>query len=305
MTFGATSSEIDELRHQQADVLALDQIQQFFEPQTVRRRIGRMWQSPHHGVVVLHNGPLTPTQRIWVAALAAPSGSALWGGTAARLDGYRDQVEDARVHIVLPVGSRRLSIPWVQSHWSAQLGPADVHPVAEPRRTRLPRSLLDLASDASDGRRAASVLFAGAQQRLVTAGMLEQALRRRGPCRHRALILETLADIGGGIHSVPEKDFDRILRRRGLPRPTRQVVRRRPNGRYYLDVLWEEFGLAVEIDGTHHRTAAQWDDDLDRTAVVVAGGLRQIRFSSFAVRRRADRVGELMVLALQSGGWAG
>jgi hypothetical protein len=39
--------------------------------------------------------------------------------------------------------------------------------------------------------------------------------------------------------------------------------------------------------------------------VVVAGGLRQIRFSSFAVRRRADRVGDLMVLALQSGGWAG
>ena len=198
-----------------------------------------------------------------------------------------------------------MSILWVQSHWSAQLGYGDVNPLGEPRRTRLPRSLLDLASDTRDARRAAAVLFAGAQQRLVTADMLQQELDRRGPCRHRALILETLADIDGGIHSVPEHDFDRIVKRRGLPTPTRQVVRRRPNGRYYLDVLWEEFGLAVEIDGSHHRTAAQWDDDLDRTAVVVAGGLRQIRFSSFAVRRRADRVGDLMVLALQSGGWAG
>ncbi len=305
MTFGATSSEIDELRQRQADVLTLDQLQQFFEPQTVRHRVGRLWQSPHHKVVVLHNGPLTQPQRVWVAALAAPCGSALWGSTAAALDGFRDMVEDGRVHIVLPVGSRRLPVPWVQSHWSAQLGSDDVHPLAEPRRTRLPRSLLDLACDARNGRRAAAVLFAGAQQRLVTADMLQQALDRRGPCRHRAVILETLADIEGGIHSVPEHNFDRIVKRRGLPMPTRQVVRRRPNGRYYLDVLWEEFGLAVEIDGSHHRTAAQWDDDLDRTAVVVAGGLRQIRFSSFAVRRRADRVGDLMVLALQSGGWAG
>ena len=305
MTFGATSSEIDELRQRQADVLTRDQVQLFFEPQTVRRRVGRLWQSHHRQVVVLHNGPLTQAQRIWVAALAAPFGSALWGSTAAGLDGFRDQVEDPLVHVVLPVGSRRLPIPWVQSHWSAQLGPSDVHPLAQPRRTRLPRSLLDLASDARDGRRAAGVLFAGAQQRLLTPDMLEQALDRRGPCRHRALILETIADIEGGIHSVPEHDFDRIVRRRGLPTPTRQVVRRRPNGRYYLDVLWEEFGLAVEIDGSHHRTAAQWDDDLDRTAVVVAGGLRQIRFSSFAVRRRAERVGDLMVLALQSGGWAG
>ena len=305
MTFGATSSEIDELRQRQADVLTRDQVQLFFEPATVRRRVGRLWQSPHPQVVVLHNGPLPQAQQIWVAALAAPSGSALWGSTAAGLDGFRDQVEDTLVHVVLPVGSRRLPIPWVQSHWSAQLGPSDVHPLAQPRRTRLPRSLLDVASDARDGRRAAGVLFAGAQQRLVTPDMLTQALDRRGPCRHRALILETIEDIEGGIHSVPEHDFDQIVRRRGLPTPTRQVVRRRPNGRYYLDVLWEEFGLAVEIDGSHHRTAAQWDDDLDRTAVVVAGGLRQIRFSSFAVRRRAERVGDLMVLALQSGGWAG
>jgi len=305
MTYGDMSGDIDELRDRQADVLKRDQVHQFYEPLTVRRRVGRLWQAPHREVVVLHNGPLTQAQRIWVAALAAPSGSALWGATAAALDGFRDSVEDTRVHVVLPVGSRRLPIPWVQTHWSARLGPADVHPLAEPRRTRLPRSLVDLASDARDGRRAAAVLFAGAQQRLVTADMLEQALDRRGPCRHRALILETLADIDGGVHSVPEQDFDRIVRRRGLPPPTRQVIRRRPNGRYYLDVLWEEFGLAVEIDGAHHRTAAQWDDDLDRSAVVVAGGLRQIRFLSFAVRRRADRVGDLLVMALQSGGWAG
>jgi very-short-patch-repair endonuclease len=147
------------------------------------------------------------------------------------------------------------------------------------------------------------VLYAGAQQRLVTSASLAEALARRGPCRHRALMLETLNDIDGGLQSVPEKDFDVIVRRRGLPPPTRQVVMRRPNGRYYLDVVWEQFGLSVEVDGGHHRTAAQWDADLDRTAAVVAGGLRQIRFSSYSVRRRADRVGDLLVTALRNGGW--
>jgi very-short-patch-repair endonuclease len=104
---------------------------------------------------------------------------------------------------------------------------------------------------------------------------------------------------------VPERDFDRIVIRRGLPAPTRQAVRRRPTGRYYLDVLWERYCLAVEVDGAHHRTAMQWDDDLDRSAYVVAGGLRQIRFSSYSVRQRAGRVGDLLVMALQSGGWSG
>ena len=306
VTFGRTHSDLDELRARQSDVLTVGQIAEYVEPATLRSRLERrLWQSPHRGVVVLHNGPLTPAQRRWVGLLAAPEGSALWGGTAAELDGFRDVVEDRRVHVVVPQGVRRLAIDWVTTHWSTELGDQDVHPVAAPRRTRVARSLLDLATDAAEGRRAAAVLFAGAQQRLVTTAALENVLARRGPCRHRALIVQTLADIDGGIHSVPELDFDRIVRRRRLPLPTRQVIRRRPNGRYYLDVLWEQFGLSVEVDGGHHRTAAQWDADLDRTAVVVAGGLRQIRFSSYSVRNRSDRVGELLVTALRTGGWPG
>ena len=296
--------DLDDLRVRQHDVLTSDQLVLFLELTSVRAQLRRsQWQSPTRGVVVLHNGPLTVGQMRWVAVLAAPTGSALWGGTAAALDGFRDitpAAGDQRVHVVLPVGARRLAIPFVRSHWSSRLGQDDVHPLAEPRRTRLSRSLLDLATDSRDPRRAAGILYAGTQQRLVTATTLRAALLSRGPCRHHALLLETLTDVDGGIQSVPEKDFSRIVRHLGLPEPTRQVVRRRPNGRYYLDVLWEEHNLSVEIDGAHHRSAAQWDADLDRSAFIVAGGLRQIRFSSYAVRHRAERVGELLVMALGS-----
>lgn len=300
-------ADLDELLSLQHGVLSRVQALEFFDRTLIELNLTRhrRWQAPHRQVLVLHNGPLTAEQRIWTASLASPPGSALWGGSAARLDGFVDRLADDRVHVALPEGARRVPIPWVTSHWSSTLGPEDVHPTAAPRRTRLPRSLLDLASDARNERRARAVLFSAVQQRLVTTAAIEEALSRRGPCRHRALIVATLQDIGGGIHSVPEKDFDTILRRHRLPQPTRQQVRRRANGRYYLDALWDLFRLWVEVDGEHHREAQQWEDDLDRTADVVADGLRQIRFTAYAVRRRADRVGKVLERALRSGGWDG
>jgi len=296
--------DLDDLLDRQHQVLSRRQALEFFERSYVDLNVGahRRWQSPHRNVVVLHNGPLLHEQRLWTASLAAPKRAALWGGTAAGLDGFVDRFGDPEIHIVVPVGTRRIAIPWVTTHWSSELGSADVHPTAQPRRTRLPRSLIDMAVAASSERRARAVLFSAVQQRLVTPEALEKALSRRGPCRHRALIVETLTDIRGGIQSVPEKDFERILRQRGLPAPDRQVILQRPNGRYYLDVVWQLFRLWVEIDGGHHREAQQWEDDLDRTADVVADGLRQIRFTAYSVRHRPDRVGDILDRALRSGG---
>lgn len=307
MTFGLTYSEVDAVREQQADVLSLDQALGFFERSTVRRRVRRkLWAAPHPRIVVLHNGPLTVAQQMWVAWLAAPQGSALSHGTAAGLGGFTNRTtESSIVHVTVPVGARRLTLPGVETHWSSRLAEDDMHPSAVPRRTRMPRSILDLASAQKEARVAAAVVFAAAQQRRATTADLREALGRRGPCRHHARIVEALADIDGGIQSVPEQEFDQIVRRLGLPAPTRQAVRQRPNGRYYLDVVWEAYGLAVEVDGGHHRTAEQWDADLERSAFIVAGGLRQMRFSSYAIRHKADKVGELLMTALRNGGWIG
>ena len=40
-------------------------------------------------------------------------------------------------------------------------------------------------------------------------------------------------------------------------RATRQVVRRTPGGTYYLDLIWEQWGVVVEVDGIHHSWAQQ------------------------------------------------
>jgi hypothetical protein len=295
----------DDLRHRQNDVLTRPQVVEHVDTPTVRSMLtsGR-WQSPHPQVVVLHNGPLTQSQRHWVAVLAAPGGSALGGATAARLDHFELPVPtDDRVEVVVPQGSRRLALPWVRTRWSTALDELDVHPVASPRRTRLPRSVLDIASDQTEPRLARTVVFAAVQQRLATAGSLDAALDRRGPCRHHGQIVETILDLGGDIHSVPERDFDRIVTSRGLPAPTRQAVLCRPGGRHYLDAVWKKYRLAVEIDGSQHLDARQWDLDLRKAADVIADGMRLLRLTSFAVRHQKREVGDLMVRALTSGGW--
>ncbi|MGZ4593590.1 MAG: DUF559 domain-containing protein [Actinomycetes bacterium] len=297
---------LDELRELQHDVLTVPQLHEFYEPAAVTAalRSHRRWQAPHRTTVVLHNGPLTRAQQFRVASLAAPEGSALWGPSAAELDGlkgYRDET----VHIAMPPGQRRLPLPWVSTHWSTQLDPRDVHPTAQPRRLRLPRSLLDMASDTRDERRARAIVLAGAQQGLVTVPALTDALTRRGPCRHHALLVETFADIVGGIQSVPEKEFDGIVVVCKLPPPSRQAIRRRPDGRYYLDAYWEQFGFGVEVDGAQHRLVSHWDADLDRASEIVAGGVRLLRFSSFSVRHRPQRVGDLLLMAARTGGWQG
>ena len=132
---------IDALLGRQAGVLSRAQALEFLDPKTLSRRVGREWQAPHRRVVVTHNGPLTPDQRDWATLLAAPEGSALWGGSAARWDGFTDRYSDETVHVVQRVGSRRLAIPWVQVHWSSELSEADINGLAVPRRTRISRSL--------------------------------------------------------------------------------------------------------------------------------------------------------------------
>ena len=120
------------------------------------------------------------------------------------------------------------------------------------------------------------------------------ALPRRGPFRHRGVVVESLADADGGIASLPEHDFDVVRRRAGLPEPVRQRVVRRPDGRYYLDAAWHRPRLVVEVHGVQHLEQLAWDADLERLGEITAGGDRILQISSFAVRHQPERVQALL-----------
>lgn len=264
------------------------------------------WQRPNRGVVVLHNGPLSVTERHLVALAGCPAGAALGGLTALDYDGLTG-FESDEIDIVLPEGAERPSQAGIAFHWSTMLSDSDVHPLRMPRRSRPQRSLVDAASWSpwSAERRARAIILAGVQQRLTRPRDLRDALSRRGPCRHRALIVESILDARGGVQSIPELDFEMIRRRYGVPEPARQSVRHRKDGKCYLDVDWPDYDTAVEVHGIPHIRVTQWESDLDRANEIMIAGPRLLIFSSYAVRRHQPRVGGQLVRMLRRGGWAG
>ena len=92
--------------------------------------------------------------------------------------------------------------------------------------------------------------------------------------RRRSFVHAVLLDLLGGARSIGELEFARECRVRGLPEPTRQVLRRTGRGRSYLDVLWEEWGVIVEIDGIQHSWATEVvSDALRQNALTLQRGV--------------------------------
>lgn len=269
---------------------------------TVRRQVRRgEWRKPVKGVIATHNAPLTRHEQQEVLLCSAPPASALGGLTALERDGF-DGFKKSETWVVLPEGARKPSGEAV-FHYSTRLDPEDVHPLLHPRRTRTARSLVDAASWAPSDRAARTFVIAAFQQRLVSARTVREALTRRGPCRRRALIVESVLDAGGGIQSLPERDFDDIRRSAGLPPPTRQARVKGPDGRYYLDASWDEWDIAVEVHGVGHLEAEKWSADLTRSNELVIDGRRLLSFSSFSIRHEQDAVRDQLLRLFGSLGW--
>jgi very-short-patch-repair endonuclease len=266
------------------------------------------WQRPCRGIIVAHSGPVTESQRVWAALLWAGSGAVLAGLTAARLEqlqGFsdRDTAAGRPVHVLLPSQRsvrRRPSGLSVVVHYSFALGPGDIHPLRQPPRTRISRSLVDAAAWMATDRGAQAVLAAGVQQRLVRVEDLMAVVSSNQRLPRRGLIKNTLHDIAGGAQALSELDFTRLLRRHRLPEPDRQARRLDSAGRRrWLDAVWEAARLIVEVDGIHHLGAAQYWADMDRDNDFTLSGYRVLRFPAFAVRYDPGQIARKIRAALR------
>src|SRR5690348_5329144 len=143
---------LTELLNSQDRVLSVGAATKYLTSDALRWRVssGR-WQQPCRGIVVAQSGPLTEIQSLRIAVLWAGPGAALARLTAARLDGFSgfSDREQRPIHLLVPASSpvrrARPDLPLVV-HYSRLLGTGDVHPVREPRRTRVARSLVDAAA---------------------------------------------------------------------------------------------------------------------------------------------------------------
>jgi very-short-patch-repair endonuclease len=262
-------------------------------------RSGR-WQRPARGIIVAQSGPLTDGQVSRVAVLWGGPRSVIGGLSAAWLGGFtgfgdRKPAAERPVFLLVPPGwSTRHRVAGIRivPRYSRTLRAADVHPVREPRRTRIGRSLIDAAQWMGTDRGAMAVLAAGVQQRLVRVGDLAAVAARYQRLRRRRLIVGALDDIAGGAQALSELDFTRkVVRRHRLPEPDRQMARRDQHGRRrWIDVAWDEWKILVEIDGAQHMSALEYWDDMDRGNEFTIEGYRLLRFPAWVVRLHPDVV---------------
>lgn len=305
-----------ELLAQNDSVLGTATALKFLSENELRWQIasGR-WQKPSRGVVVAHSGPLTDRQILRAALLRAGPRAALAGLTAARLDGLTGfgdalAVANGPIHVLAPSGYKRRSAPLrlnVVTHYARELTDADVHPTRQPRRTRIARSLVDAAAWMPTDRGAMAVLAAGVQQRLVKIEDLSKVAERIGSRRRRGLITGLLADIAGGAQALSELDFtSQVVRPHRLPEPSRQFARRDERGRQrWIDVLWDEWKIAVEIDGVQHADPLQRWDDMERDNGLSLDGYRTLRFPAWLVRQDPEHVAREILKALRGEGYQG
>lgn len=170
-------------------------------------------------------------------------------------------------------------------------------------RTRVPVAAVRAAMWASSDKQASLLLTMPVQQGMTTPDLIGRALLSVHRDKRRELMHAVVTDLLGGVRSLGELEFARECRRRGMPEPDRQVVRRGRDGRYYLDVCWDDFHLVVEIDGIHHTWATEVVPDALRQNEVALGRSTVLRLPLLGLRVAADDFFEQVDRGLRAGGW--
>lgn len=262
----------------------------------------RRWQRVWTRSIGLTTGEVSVRGRQWAAVFEGGDRGMLDGEAslvASGLTGY-DPSPTIRVSVprgVKPLAGRGLDIRRTR-RWSA----VDRVEVGVPR-TRVRVAAVRAAMWAKSDKQAALLLTMPVQQGMTTAEHVGRALLDVRRDRRRELMHAVVTDLLGGVRSIGELDFARECRRRGLPEPDRQVVRRGRDGRYYLDVCWDDFALVVEIDGIHHTWATSVVPDALRQNEVALARYLVLRLPLLGLRVAADDFFDQVERGLRAGGW--
>lgn len=268
----------------------------------VRRevRLGR-WQRTGRQTVALHNGPLSIEARRWIAVLENGPRAALSGPTALQHDGVAALTDEA-IHVMVPKGTPKVRLKGVVRHESRRWREEDLE-TRGLRRTKPAVSALMAALWALTERQATFFLILPVQQGICTPAQIAEALERVRRHRFRVALWLAVSDIVDGARSIGELDVGRALARRGLPKPSRQVKRTRPDGSVYLDIAWDEYGLTMEIDGMQHDLPWMRLADTVRDLQTLAEGDRVMRIPLLAWRLDEERVLDGVQAVFRSRGW--
>ncbi len=257
-----------------------------------------------HGrqTVAVHNGALSELGSWWSAVFEVGSGAALDGSTALRAAGLRGFTDE--LHVSTPKSARPRRPRGIVVHETRRRRPGDLAEVELPT-VRPAVAAVRAALWARSNEQSALVLALCVQQRIVSAEDLlsEFTTVRRHP--RRQFLRFVLADIVDGAESIGELEFARLCRGAGLPEPDRQVRRSGPHGTFFLDTAWSPYGVVVEIDGIHHRSADQAMADASRQNEITLQNSRVLRIPVLGLRLSPDTYLDQVRRLLRAAGWTG
>lgn len=264
-------------------------------------RAGR-WTREGRQTVSTRDAPLSDVGQRWRAVWEAGERIALVDGVSAlQAAGLKGWTEDL-VHISAIHHHNVAPISGVRVHKVIRRVEDEAVGAGLPRTTPAVAAIRAAHWAVSD-LQAATIMAMTVQQRLATSAQLLRARELvRGRTR-RAFIRRIVLDIADGAQALGELQFTEACRRRGMPEPTRQVLRILPGGRAYLDVYFEEYGLVVEIDGAGHLWGLNGLDDNLRDNAVVIDGDRVLRINVIGLRLSEDTFMDQVGDALRSD-WA-
>jgi hypothetical protein len=236
----------------------------------------------------------------WAGVLIAGDQARLGGRAAGHLYGL--VVAPPALIPVLTPGTTR---PRVQGPWQftrEQPGQRWPRSVGAPPRLTVEDCVLDLVAQETNSERVVGWVTASVQARLTTPLRLRRALQRRTRLRHRALLLELLDEVAEGARSPLEVRYLRdVERAHGLPAGARQAGRRRTE----VDVLYDDYGLLVELDGRRGHEDEGRFRDMRRDNWSTTDGLATLRYGYADVVGRPCEVAAQVAQNLFRRGWSG
>lgn len=261
------------------------------------------WLPVHRrGVVVLHSESCHRGSP-WLSLARVGPQARLGGVSALACDGLKGY-EEPMTHIWVAKSLQKSRPAGVILHETRRWAASHAVTAGLPR-SRPEVAIVQGALWARSARQAALVMTMSLQQRLATPAQVSAQLERVRRHPYRRALEGLLRDIAGGVESLNELDFATMCRERGFPEPTRQAIRRHANGRYVLDVHWDEFRAVVEIQGAGHLVLDKVLTDEVRLLDLAVDGDTMIPVSSATLRTHPEPFFAALARFLRSRGWAG
>jgi very-short-patch-repair endonuclease len=181
-----------------------------------------------------------------------------------------------------------------------------LHPTLLPPRTRIDETVIDLINQAGTFDKAFATATAACQRGLVKPELLVMAMGKRKKLRWRVELGEALQQIKAGIHSMLEYRYLHLVERpHRLPTADRQARISTEDRRRYLDNLYREYRLCVELDGqSAHPDQQRWED-LRRINAIAAIGITTLRYGWADINNWPCQTAGQIAVVLNRLGWPG